>query len=596
MTCSPRNFGRLKNVRVAASLAMLAALLACGKKRPFADLALTDPNGDSSVEEDAGARPLGFDPVGTPTGGEPLPTAPNFVPSSESIDGLQSSDECSGDDAGSCSPLPLVDGGSASTCPGCVIDGACVAADALAMGNACLICDPSRDPLRWSPNGAECDDGLFCTVDDACSAGQCIGAGRECDDGVACNGVSACDETLRACSPDTNECDANFACEIASDTCVSTCNGCLINGVCVSVGAEAAGNPCRVCDPTVSSTSFSAVPGKSCGSGPSACSAQDSCNALGQCQPNHLPANTPCGNAASTACNQADSCDANGNCLQRVANNGSVCDDGVFCTVGDRCQGGECLPTGNRNCGASSTCDEGSNQCQCQGCSVNGTCFAAGNTNPGNVCQICDPGRSRTNFSANQNASCGDGQTCNAQGQCIALPRQPLGTRCTTASECSSGFCRLWFQDLDDDAHGDPTQSTMLCSPSPADDELASQASGRLLPILDDAAGRHYAGVGDDCCDSLNARADSVFPGNTNFVSIPQTACSNVDPFDYDCSGQVEDQYLVNTRTGSCGANCVGALWVVQPPCGELGDIRECRIVNGSCTTNTLSTALRVCM
>jgi hypothetical protein len=136
----------------------------------------------------------------------------------------------------------------------------------------------------------------------------------------------------------------------------------------------------------------------------------------------------------------------------------------------------------------------------------------------------------------------------------------------------------------------------MLCSPSPADDELASQASGRLLPILDDASGRHYAGVGDDCCDSLNAGANAVFPGNTNPSTIPQLACSNVDPFDYDCSGQAEDQFFVNTRTGSCGANCQGALWVVQPPCGELGDILQCRLINGSCTMNTPSTALRVCL
>jgi hypothetical protein len=344
-------------------------------------------------------------------------------------------------DAGGCLPRPLSDAGVEASCPGCFVGNSCVAAGAVEPGNSCQVCDPQRDPLSWSANdGVSCDDGLFCTVDDICSSSQCSSAARQCDDGVACNGVSTCDEALDACSPGVNQCGSNMACDVESGACVSTCNGCLVNGVCVSSGTEAAGNPCLVCNPALSNAAFSAAPGKSCGSAPSACSGQDSCDGQGRCQPNNLAQNTPCGNQSTSACNQADSCDGNGNCSQRVAANGAPCDDGSFCSVGDRCQGGECFPTGNRNCGAGSNCDEVSNQCQCQGCSIAGICFGAGATNPANACQACDPGRSRTAFSNNDNASCGGGRTCNAQGQCVAVPRQPLGTRCLTAAECSSGF------------------------------------------------------------------------------------------------------------------------------------------------------------
>jgi hypothetical protein len=40
---------------------------------------------------------------------------------------------------------------SADTCPGCLIDGSCVAAAAQDLQNACLICDPARIPTLGPP-------------------------------------------------------------------------------------------------------------------------------------------------------------------------------------------------------------------------------------------------------------------------------------------------------------------------------------------------------------------------------------------------------------------------------------------------------------
>jgi hypothetical protein len=137
------------------------------------------------------------------------------------------------------------------------------------------------------------------------------------------------------------------------------------------------------------------------------CSAQDTCDALGACQPNHAAEGAACGNPGTGACDRPDTCDGSGNCLPRTVANATPCNDDSFCTVGDACQGGTCAPTGNRNCGNGLACNEGADACQCVGCLVNGQCFATGVANPANSCQICDPFRSATSFSAGADPFCG---------------------------------------------------------------------------------------------------------------------------------------------------------------------------------------------
>lgn len=429
-------------------------LAACsGKKRPFADESvMTSERDDGGAAASSPGEPFEPSADGPEGPGDTQGDVGGPDPSAAVLDdGVSPPVSCSGD-AG-CEPLPSCDDGTdcEAICPGCLIEGECVAVETAHPSNVCLICNPERDSQGWSPNGeASCDDGLFCTVNDACREGACVGEQRVCDDGVACNGVSTCNEAADGCSPDVNQCGANGICDVLSGSCVSTCQGCLINDVCLPAGAEANGNPCLGCDPTRSSSSLTAAVGKACGSGANACSSQSTCDAVGRCQSNHLPANTPCGNPTNNTCNQPDSCDGNGTCLSRLANNGGACEDGQFCTVGDQCQGGQCVATGNLNCGANRSCDESTNACRCDGCSIGNSCFGFGALNPANPCQICDPGRSVSSFSANIGATCGAGpsecsaqDTCNAQGQCSANDR-PNGTTCSLApgATCRDGGCR----------------------------------------------------------------------------------------------------------------------------------------------------------
>jgi hypothetical protein len=607
------------------SIAGLGILLACeAKERP--------------VASDSGDTTFSNQPA-------PLPNAPGSTPPSPSrpegtqVDGetlvaaeqpgqFETGDPCPDADGGVCAPVSFCEGDAGTceaTCPGCFIDGVCVATQTADEGNPCHVCDPERDSRGWSNNdGAICDDRLFCTIDDVCRAGACVGAARNCDDGVACNGVSTCLEESDACSAPVSQCGNNSVCDVATDTCKSTCDGCIIAGVCVLAGTEAPGNPCQVCDPTSSTTAYTLATGKSCGAAATACSAQDTCDGQGRCQANHLPVGTSCGNSATSSCDQPDTCDGNGNCQQRLAPNGTSCDDGAFCTVGDQCQAGRCVATGNQNCGANRVCNEAARQCQCQGCQIGTTCVARGATNPANACQICDPARSATGYVANAGSQCGSpagdcsGQdTCNAQGQCVAndfangtacnslvggscqggqcvAPRQANGSACTSSTDCLSGFCRAWFLDIDGDAFGSGA-SQLLCSPSPAQDQTVANASGLFIAVLSDSVGRKFSSRGDDCCDSLSAGGSSVFPQNTNFSTIRQQACPGVKPFDYNCDGVEIDQNNNALVNQGCDVACTSALWVTLPACAQLGDIQQCRAVNGSCTLEPPSPALRAC-
>lgn len=401
-----------------------------GKDRKFV-------SGTGEVPPDEGST-LGGGEIPAAADGGPGAGGPGVGAAAEPLGGLPTDSAGAGDLLGMAADEPCLNGGSEApcvaspascdpsagacvgVCPGCSIEGVCLAAGATHPDNICLACDPSRSSAEWSSDeGKACDDGLFCTVEDACSAGVCAGAPRECEDGVACNGASRCEEEAQRCAPDENQCAGSDVCDVASDTCVSTCESCLIANVCVSAGSALAGNPCMVCDPARSTTAYSPSVGSPCGAAATTCSAQDTCDPSGVCQANHAAVGSPCGNPASSECNGADSCDGNGNCSANLASNGAACNDGQFCTAGDACQGGGCVAARALECGNLRACNEAAGECRCTGCTVGGACIAAGTPNASNPCQVCDPARSATAFSPKgEGAFCGSGEQCSATSLC----------------------------------------------------------------------------------------------------------------------------------------------------------------------------------
>ena len=52
--------------------------------------------------------------------------------------------------------------------------------------------------VSYAPGGTACDDGLYCTVDDACEAGVCAGEARDCTEVGPCE-VGVCTEDAGGC-------------------------------------------------------------------------------------------------------------------------------------------------------------------------------------------------------------------------------------------------------------------------------------------------------------------------------------------------------------------------------------------------------------
>jgi hypothetical protein len=359
----------------------------------------------------------------------------------------------------------------------CLIGSTCYLIGTLNPVNDCQVCTPSSAQRDWSAvlTGTGCDDGLYCTATDTCDGlGSCIGTGNPCSDGISCT-IDNCNET--------------------GDTCDYPVQGgwCLISGTCYSRGAANPSDTCLVCDDTVSQTAWSpAAPGTGCDDG-LFCTATDTCNSSGVC----TGTGSPCVDGLSCT---TDSCDEDGNscsnpvqagwcvidhvcyghaqlnpadpcqmCDSGVSQTGwspsppgGDCDDGLFCTTVDQCDGlGSCGGFGNP-CGDGLTCTddvctEGSTTYSCSypitagNCLIGGLCYANGALNPANDCQACLTAQSTTTWSNRPSgAACTDpygctADTCNGSGICVGTPDDalcPPGELCrplcfsSTASGC----------------------------------------------------------------------------------------------------------------------------------------------------------------
>ena len=292
-------------------------------------------------------------------------------------DGLDcTTDTCS---AGACTHTVVV---------GCLVDGGCVTVGSLNPLNACQYCDAS-DRHQWTDamDGAACNDGLWCTVGDACSAGACMGpAPRDCSFAADPCNDGACDDLADACVK-APKVDLLTACD-DGDAC---------------------------------------TPGSHCEAG--ACVGEDrvTCPDKGVC-------------AGPGACNGLT-----GQCLYTEAPTGTACDDGLWCSVNDACVAGTCEPGGARDCSASATqclsaaCDEGTDACVTTPVPAGnpcgeGTSCADGVLQPAASCDGHGACVAGTPGSCAPYAACADGQSC--ASSCTG------DGDCVDGTVCFDGLCR----------------------------------------------------------------------------------------------------------------------------------------------------------
>jgi len=206
-----------------------------------------------------------------------------------------------------------VDSGSSDESDGCA-DGCMTTSaecsdDCTQLSDECNegVCEAGSCVAQPRDEGSSCDDGLFCTEGDTCTAGVCGGTEMECPSDDPCT-AGVCDEDADACGAepigDGGSCDD-----------ADLCTG---DGTCMA-GA---------CEP-----------------GPDLCAELDTECSAGTCNPElgceMMPANDGGACDAANPCGQS-TCVA-GSCVLTVPlNDGAGCEDGDFCTFGDVCSAGIC--------------------------------------------------------------------------------------------------------------------------------------------------------------------------------------------------------------------------------------------------------------
>ena len=228
------------------------------------------------------------------------------------------------------------------------------------------ICDAAVGcTLRPKLDGAGCEDGNACTVDDACRSGACVGTVLRCDDGEVCTD-DTCDP-IGGCvhASNTVPCDDGDAC-----TAGDVCGG----GVCSGVSLR--------CDDDNRCTDDTCDPAKGCvhASNTLPCDDRNPCTGPDTC------AGGTCGGALlgcddGNGCTD-DACNPARGCVH--TNNAASCNDGNACTGPDSCAGGMCS-------GAPRRCDDG-NGCTDDACNPARGCVHTGNTLP---CDDADRGTMR---------------------------------------------------------------------------------------------------------------------------------------------------------------------------------------------------------
>lgn len=101
---------------------------------------------------------------------------------------------------------------------GCVVDEDCLMPDNSCMRRTCNADGVCVQQIR--ANGAECDDGQYCTVEDRCTRGTCVGQLRSCEPGV-------CMEEEQRCS---GTCEADAECQVEGHGECQYANDCAERG------------------------------------------------------------------------------------------------------------------------------------------------------------------------------------------------------------------------------------------------------------------------------------------------------------------------------------------------------------------------------
>jgi len=277
--------------------------------------------------------------------------------------------------------------GGATDGSGAMTSGACDEDCSLIAAPSCFVavCNEGMYPgpigscvVVAANDGTACDDGLFCTVNDACIEGTCMGGPQN-----TCGlGYEPCQDIV--CDESSQQCDHAPTTEGTSCTPTELCkvNGQCTNGICVGVEKDCFFAPVSECNVAVCEESTGNCVGtvdatkngdtcvqsgdpcmvdKTCDNGscvggnPKDCSAMTIGCQNGVCDPangNCIGEMVPAGGMCLDATDQCNTgiCDAQSMCNPVPISDGTGCNDYNSCTTADQCTSGSCGGSPVQNC------------------------------------------------------------------------------------------------------------------------------------------------------------------------------------------------------------------------------------------------------
>ena len=303
----------------------------------------------------------------------------------------------------------------------CKIAGKCYLDGAKDPKETCQGCAAAKNPLAWTAgtDGVACaSDGLSCTAD-ACKAGKC---GHQLQPGYcviasACYTQGAAHPTLAcqgcypgvsnttwttakdgvACASDGLSC-TNDVCKAGACDHTLMPGWCNISGACYQGGTGHPTLECTTCDPSLSTSSWTAAKdGTTCTADNFSCTYDQCkggkcdhplmgnyCRIAGVCypanttQPGHLCGRCDPGKSQTTWSNAPD---------------GAICTPDAHNCTQDVCQGGTCAHPVAPNF-----------------CFINGQCYGHGDAAPGGACNFCNATKSKMAWTPITYTGCCAGQ------------------------------------------------------------------------------------------------------------------------------------------------------------------------------------------
>lgn len=290
-----------------------------------------------------------------------------------------------------------------------------------------LTCAPER-----GAEGAACDDGVACTVDDVCDAqGGCAGEPEDagCDDGAWCNGGESCAPEMagadaRGCvagrtptGSDGLDCTEDV-CDEAQDRFIHLAGAgceCVEDADCV----PAEPNACLTYTCEAARCAIGSAPADTACDDGFGCTTDDRCDGTGQCAGTQDP--LACNDGAW--CNGVEACRptmASANAQGCVARTAPLLDDGVACTA-DRCV--ECDPTDGCSPGLEGDVIHDPTRC---GCQTDADCSGAS----AGPCELatcsprtfeCELRPASAGTPCDDGLDCTTGTICDSDGRCLGV-------------------------------------------------------------------------------------------------------------------------------------------------------------------------------